>query len=163
MHSPRQPHMDAASHLLRYLKGSPSQGLFYPASLDLKLKAFCDSDWATCPDSRRSITGFFIFLGDALISWKSKKQHTVSRSYAEAEYRLVLVSLLGYFLSFVIYTFLILSQLYYSVTVKLSFISQLILFFTRGLSILISIVTSFVIKYKKVYFVLCILSLSIRL
>jgi hypothetical protein len=76
---------------------------------------------------------------------------------------LVLVILLSYFLSFMIYTFLILNQLYYSVTVKLPFISQLILFFTRGLSILISIVTSFVIKYKGVYFVLCILPLSIRL
>lgn len=86
MQSPQQPHMAATSRLLRYLKGSPGQGLFYPAS-NLKIKASCDSDWATCFDSRISITGFCVFIGDALVSWKSKKQQTVSCSSAEAEYR----------------------------------------------------------------------------
>jgi hypothetical protein len=87
MHRPRQPHMAAASRLLRYLKGSPGQGLFYPASSDLKIKAFYDSDWAACSNSHRSITGFCVFIGNALVSWKSKKQHTVSRSSAKAEYQ----------------------------------------------------------------------------
>jgi hypothetical protein len=46
MHSPRQPHMAAASCLLQYLKGFPGQGLFYPASSNFKVKALCGSDWA---------------------------------------------------------------------------------------------------------------------
>ncbi|KAL0332894.1 UNVERIFIED_CONTAM: Retrovirus-related Pol polyprotein from transposon RE1 [Sesamum calycinum] len=83
----RLAHMDAALHLVRYLKGIPNQGLFFPVSNSLNLTAFCDADWAGCIDSRRSLLGYCIFLSNALISWKSKKQPTVARSTAEAEYR----------------------------------------------------------------------------
>ncbi|KAL0328067.1 UNVERIFIED_CONTAM: Retrovirus-related Pol polyprotein from transposon RE1 [Sesamum calycinum] len=87
VHQPAQAHMDAALHLVRYLKGIPDQGLFFPFSNSLNLTAFCDADWGGCIDSRRSLTGYCIFLGNASISWKSKKQPTVARSTAEAEYR----------------------------------------------------------------------------
>ncbi|KAI4331677.1 hypothetical protein MLD38_029838 [Melastoma candidum] len=86
MQAPRQDHWDAAIRVLRYLKSSPGQGLLLePQSLDLA--AYCDSDWASCPITRRSVTGYFITLCGCPVSWKTKKQNTVSRSSAEAEYR----------------------------------------------------------------------------
>ncbi|KAK4388553.1 putative mitochondrial protein [Sesamum angolense] len=75
-----------ALHVIRDLKGCPSRGLLFPSQKSFVLKAFSDVGWASCSDSRRFLTGFCIFLGDALVSWKTKKQSSVSHSTAEDEY-----------------------------------------------------------------------------
>lgn len=87
MHELGKPHWDAAIRILRYIKGTPGQGLLFAANNNLALKAYCDSDWGGCRATKRSVTGYCIFLGESLISWKSKKQANVSRSSAKAEYR----------------------------------------------------------------------------
>jgi len=79
--------MNAARRVLRYVKGSLDCGIVIHAHCDLQLTAYCDSDWGACPLTRRSLTGYLVTLGASPISWKTKKQTTVSRSSAEAEYR----------------------------------------------------------------------------
>ena len=87
MQAPREEHMTAACRVLRYIKGTPDCGILLHANTDLNLIGYCDSDWGACPLTRRSLTGYLVTLGGSPISWKTKKQITVSRSSAEAEYR----------------------------------------------------------------------------
>ncbi|XP_040948738.1 uncharacterized mitochondrial protein AtMg00810-like [Gossypium hirsutum] len=87
MHRPKKSHLEAAFRVVRYIRKNPGQGILLSVASKTQLIAFCDSDWASCPMSRRSVTGFCIKIRESLISWKSKKQTTVSRSSAEAEYR----------------------------------------------------------------------------
>lgn len=87
MQQPRVEHWDAALRIVRYLKKNPGQGILLRADSDLSLQGWCDSDWASCPITRRSLSGWFVLLGYSPISLKTKKQQTFSRSSAEAEYR----------------------------------------------------------------------------
>jgi hypothetical protein len=85
--NPHKPHLTATLRILRYVKGTLKHGPFYPSGTSLRLSAYADADWAGCPDFRRYTTGWCMFLGESLISWKCKKQITVSKSSAEAKYR----------------------------------------------------------------------------
>jgi len=86
MHQPGE-HWNEALQVVHYLKRNPGQGIFLSSANDLHLHGWCDSDWAGCPLTRRSLMAWFIQLGDSPISWKTKKQHVVPRSSVEAEYR----------------------------------------------------------------------------
>ncbi|XP_058068521.1 uncharacterized mitochondrial protein AtMg00810-like [Magnolia sinica] len=77
MHAPRVPHMTAATRVLCYIKSCPGQGIFFPSSNSTHVAAYTDSDWASCPTTRCSTTGYFIQLGTSPISWRTKKQNTV--------------------------------------------------------------------------------------
>jgi len=89
MHDPREPHLAALKRILRYIRGTLHLGLHLRPSTQDDLVVYSDADWAGCPDTRKSISGYALFLGDNLVSWSSKRQNTVSRSSAEAEYRAV--------------------------------------------------------------------------
>ncbi|XP_026397089.1 uncharacterized protein LOC113291813 [Papaver somniferum] len=73
--------------IFRCLKGTIGTGITLVPGDTSFITAYVDSDWAGCPDTRRSTSGFCTFLGSYIISWSSKKQPTISRSSAEAEYK----------------------------------------------------------------------------
>ncbi|XP_015168416.1 uncharacterized mitochondrial protein AtMg00240-like [Solanum tuberosum] len=70
---PKKSHMEAALKVVRYIKREPAMGVLMSSKKERELIAFCDADWAACPNTRRSVTGFLIKHGESLISWKSKK------------------------------------------------------------------------------------------
>jgi hypothetical protein len=85
VHDPREPHLTAIKRILR---GTLDFGLLRRSSAS-ELRVYTDADWAGCPDTRRSTSGYAVFLGNNLVSWSSKRQPVVSRSSAEVEYRAV--------------------------------------------------------------------------
>jgi hypothetical protein len=89
MHAPRDSHLVALKRILRYVRGTLHLGLQLHRSNIEELTVYSDADWAGCPETRKSTSGYAVFLSANLISWSSKQQATFSRSSAEAEYRAV--------------------------------------------------------------------------
>ncbi|XP_062103555.1 uncharacterized mitochondrial protein AtMg00810-like [Humulus lupulus] len=87
LQAPTTAHWSAAKRILRYLKGTIHSGLHIKYSDQLDITGYSDADWACCPDDRKSVAGYCVYLGDTLVSWSSKKQPVVSRSNTESKYR----------------------------------------------------------------------------
>ncbi|XP_055826233.1 uncharacterized mitochondrial protein AtMg00810-like [Solanum dulcamara] len=87
MNAPTNEHMRALKHIIRYLQGTLTHGLYLYKSSVNRLISYTDADWGGCPNTRRSTSRYCIFLGDILVSWSSKRQPTLSRSSVEANYR----------------------------------------------------------------------------
>jgi len=83
----RHLHLLAVHHIINYLIGISSHGFFFPTGASTHLQACSVSNWVGCPDTRKSSTSWCMFLKEAPISWKCKKQDPVSKSSTEAEYR----------------------------------------------------------------------------
>nr|KYP62604.1 Copia protein [Cajanus cajan] len=87
MHDPRERHMQAVDKILPYLKSSPGKGLLFKREDTLTMKIYTDADYAGSITDRISTFGYCMFLGDSLVTWRSKKQDKVSCSSAEAKFR----------------------------------------------------------------------------
>lgn len=87
MQKPRSAHMTTAKRILRYVKANLMNALHFTKSHMNKLIGYCDSDFSRDPNDRKSKTCIYIFLGNNLIMWSSRKQATLSRSSAKSKYR----------------------------------------------------------------------------
>jgi hypothetical protein len=76
--------------LMKYVIKTRNRKLLLNPNMDengnWSMRAFCDSDFAGDKDTRRSITGFIIYLYGSPIAWRSRSQKSVSLSSTEAEY-----------------------------------------------------------------------------
>ena len=91
--NPGEAHWSEVVHCLRYLVNTFDFGITYtrdaanPApNMQNHMFGFCDSDWAACVDTRRSMGAYLIFLNGGAIAWRSKKQTSIALSTAEAEF-----------------------------------------------------------------------------
>ena len=87
--NPYSSHLNAAKHILRYLKGTPLVGITYTGDVhmqDMWLCGYSDASYAADPDNRKSTTGYVFTMFGGAISWNSKLQPTVAISTTEAEY-----------------------------------------------------------------------------
>ena len=83
---PGLDHWAAFKRVLRYLRHTSNVGLTLGGS-PVKLTSYSDSDYAGCPTTRRSITGYCSVVAGGCVSWRARKQPTVATSSTEAEYR----------------------------------------------------------------------------
>ncbi|XP_062093737.1 uncharacterized mitochondrial protein AtMg00810-like [Humulus lupulus] len=85
MDNPLKEHLEAVYKVLRYLKKTPRKGLLFRKNGEKGIEAFTDVDWVGSIDDRRSLFGYCIMEWGNLVTWRSKKQHILSRSCVEAE------------------------------------------------------------------------------
>ena len=89
MHNPSPLDWQRVKHLLRYLKGTIFDSLFYSTQSSLSLEVFSDTDRASSPLDQHSIGAYLVFLGRNLASWSSRKQRTITESNTEAKYKAI--------------------------------------------------------------------------
>ncbi|GJZ40228.1 hypothetical protein Tco_0586791 [Tanacetum coccineum] len=82
--NPKESHLTAMKRILRYLKGTPTFGLYYQKCSGFDLKGYSDSDYAGCNMDRKNTSGTCQILGGKLVCWSAKKQQLVAMSLAEA-------------------------------------------------------------------------------
>ena len=73
LQSPCNSHWDVVVRILYYVKGTPGQGVLYENRGHIQIVGYSDSDWADSPTDRRSTSGYCVFIGGNLISWRRKK------------------------------------------------------------------------------------------
>lgn len=71
---PSNDYLFATLWVLRYLTGAPRQGLLMHSQSNLKMQAYFDSDRVSCPNTRKLVTRYALFLGNSMVNWKAKKQ-----------------------------------------------------------------------------------------
>ncbi|CAM9966409.1 unnamed protein product, partial [Ectocarpus fasciculatus] len=76
----------AARRVLQYLYNTRDKKLYLGGTANPLLSLFCDTDYASCPDTRKSVECFLLFFGNGCISWQVKQQPRVAQSTGEAEY-----------------------------------------------------------------------------
>jgi hypothetical protein len=81
--------MEAVYRILRYLKSSPGNELFFSLHDHLKIEAYTDANWTSSIIDRWSTSSYCTFVGGNLVTWQSKKQYVVARSSAEAKFRAI--------------------------------------------------------------------------
>ena len=92
LQSPCDSHWDAIIRILRYIKGTPDQGVLYENKGHTQIVGYCDADWVGSPTDRHSTSEYYVFIGGNLVLWKSKKQDVVARSNAKAEYQAMVLA-----------------------------------------------------------------------
>jgi hypothetical protein len=98
-HNPGRGHWRAIKRILSYLQGTKHLGITYgaqrlelltggdePPPHPLEIRVYCDADHAGCVDTRRSVSGYVLFLNGAAVSWKSVTQRRSYLSTTESEY-----------------------------------------------------------------------------
>jgi hypothetical protein len=83
---PTVTHWNGVKHLLRYLKKSRDLSMTFQPDEVLRFTAFSDSDFAGDASSRKSTSGYEIFLGSDPIDWSSRLQEIIAQSTSEAEF-----------------------------------------------------------------------------
>ncbi|XP_022897457.1 uncharacterized protein LOC111411129 [Olea europaea var. sylvestris] len=73
MHCPSKDHMDAVIRILLYLKGSAGKGIMFSKNHHLRIDGYTDANWALNLSERKSTSGYFTFVSENLVTWRSKK------------------------------------------------------------------------------------------
>lgn len=89
MHFPTSFHLGNIKCILRYLKGSIGRGIVLAKNGHTRITGYSDFDWAGNALDQKLTTGYCMFVGGNVVSWRSKTQQVVTRSSVEVEYRVM--------------------------------------------------------------------------